>query len=229
MKKSTIILTISILFSQSLFSTNRKNRHEGLKEALLTILRDKETDHSSFRTAADKLSYLLTADVAEHLETVSIPIETPLARMQGTLLMYDIVLVPIMRSGLALLHSFMRMFETSRVGFIVVQRDEKTALPHLFYSKMPELNNNTQIIILEPMVATGGSVLEALKIITDMGVPNDRIIIVSIVCATEGLRRVQEEFPGVTHIYAAEDPQLNARKYIVPGLGDFGDRYFGTV
>lgn len=227
MNYTTFFLTITFIFSP-LF-TKQEKLHSGMKEALLTILRDKETDHTGFRPAADKLSYLLAAEVAEHLETVSIPIETPLARMHGTLLMYDIVLVPIMRSGLALLHSFMRMFETSRVGFIVVQRDEATALPHLFYAKMPQLNENTQIIILEPMVATGGSVIEALKIITDMGIPNNRIIIVSIICASEGVKRVQELFPGVTHIYAAQDPELNTRKYIVPGLGDFGDRYFGTV
>jgi uracil phosphoribosyltransferase len=226
------IITLFLLFLVTFNTTFSvfQNPHWGMKEALLTILRDKETDHSSFRVAADKLAYILASEAAQHLETVSIPIETPTAtRTMGTLLMYDVVLVPIVRSGLALLHSFMRMFEGSRVGFVVLQRDEKTALPHLFYSKMPELNPSTRIVILEPMIATGGSVLEALKIMSDMGIPNERIMVVSVICASEGLQRVKSEFPGVTLIYAAEDPQLNSKKFIVPGLGDFGDRYFGTM
>ena len=229
MKNVIVLLTAVAIACPTMLSAIPKNSNWGMKEALLTVLRDKDTDHTSFRAAADKLAYILAADAAEHLETVAIPIETPLARTTGTLLVYDVVLVPIVRSGLALLHSFMKMFETSRVGFVVLQRDENTALPHLFYAKMPDLNDNTRIIILEPMIATGGSVLSALKIITDMGIPNERIIVVSVVCASEGLKRVNEMFPGVTYIYAAEDPKLNARKFIVPGLGDFGDRYFGTV
>ena len=208
---------------------HKKAHHRGMLDALLTILRDRNTTYDDFRIASNKLAYLLAAQAAEKLETVSVALETPLARTTGTLLAHEIVLVPIVRSGLALLPSFMEMFEASKVGFVVLQRDEETALPQLFYAKFPEFNNSTRIIILEPMVATGGSVTAALKILNERGIPNKHIIVVSVVVSSEGLKTVKEEFPGVTIIYAAEDPHLNMKKYIVPGLGDFGDRYFGTV
>lgn len=207
----------------------KKSSHQGMQDALLTLLRDRDTEYDLFRITANKLSYLLAAQAAEKLETISVAIETPLAQTTGTFLAHDIVLVPIVRSGLALLPSFMEMFESSRVGFVVLQRDEETALPQLFYAKFPEFTENTRIIILEPMIATGGSVASALKIINDKGIPNEHIIVVSVVVSSEGLKNIQDSFPGVTLIYADEDPHLNARKYIVPGLGDFGDRYFGTV
>lgn len=200
----------------------------GMEEALVTILRDRDTDHDDFQKAANKLAYLLGAKVAQLLDTVEVHIETPLGPTTGKLLKHDIVLVPIVRSGLALLHSFMRMFEGSRVGFVVVQRDEETALPRLFYAKMPTLSKEARIIILEPMIATGGSVCSALKILQDMGVAMHRVIVVSVICATEGLAAVRKQFPDVTLIYAAEDPELNDQKWILPGLGDFGNRYFGT-
>lgn len=206
-----------------------KKAHSGMLDALLTILRDHNSNYDDFRIAANKLAYLLAAQAAEKLETISVAIETPLARTTGTLLAHEIVLVPIVRSGLALLPSFMEMFEASKVGFVVLQRDEETALPQLFYAKFPEFNANTRIIILEPMIATGGSVAAALQILNKRGIPNEHIIVVSVVVSSEGLKNVKAEFPGVTLIYAAEDPELNSKKYIVPGLGDFGDRYFGTV
>lgn len=223
---ATALLILSLCCSMP---SQTKAHHSGMLDALLTILRDRNTNYDDFRIAANKLAYLLAAQAAEKLETISVALETPLSRTTGTLLAHDIVLVPIVRSGLALLPSFMEMFEASKVGFVVLQRDEETALPQLFYAKFPEFTENTRIIILEPMIATGGSVTAALKILNNRGIPNEHIIVVSVVVSTEGLKNVKGDFPGVTLIYAAEDPYLNTKKYIVPGLGDFGDRYFGTV
>lgn len=223
----TVALTL-ITIRSSFTAQHAHHATSGMKDALLTVLRSRDTQHDDFRIVADKLAYLLAAEVAQKLDTISVAIETPLMRTYGTLLAHDIVLVPIVRSGLALLHSFTQIFEGSRVGFVVVQRDEKTALPQLFYSKMPPLHAETRVVILEPMIATGGSVCSALHILRDMGVEMHRVIVASVICASEGLQAVRSQFPEVTLVYAAEDPELNDKKFIVPGLGDFGDRYFGT-
>jgi len=200
-----------------------------IKEILMTILRNKETSMSAFRTAADKLALVLAQEAADHLESNNIPITTPLnTQANGIALQNNIVLIPILRSGLALLPAFLNFYPQAKVGFVGLKRDEETAIAHLYYKNIPSIGKNDQVIVLDPMLATGGSTAATLKILTNLGIKEEQILFVGIICATEGLETVKKEFPKIKAIIVAHDQELNNKKYIVPGLGDFGDRYFGT-
>jgi len=177
-----------------------------MKQTLLDILRDRNTSIVDFRRASDKLAELIATDIACPAE--------------------DIVLIPILRAGIALLPSFLKCFETARVGFIGVKRDTK-ALPVLYYENLPSLSKNDSIIILDPIIATGGSTLITLEKLTQTGASPEKITLVGMVAAPEGLEAIQKNFPAVEVNVLAVDQGLDERKYIVPGLGDFGDRYFG--
>lgn len=200
-----------------------------MHRVLISKLRDKNTTTQEFRHASNRLATILATYASEQIATNPIGITTPCGITEGAECADDIVLIPVMRSGNTLLTPFMQMFEDARVGFILLQRDEETALPDFYYAKLPTIQPNTRVIILEPMLATGGSINKALEIVTGYGIPADRIIVISVICAREGLDRIHEAYPDVKIIYAAEDTELNDQKFIVPGLGDFGDRYYGTV
>ena len=120
------------------------------------------------------------------------------------------------------------MLPSVAVGKILIQRDEATALPHLMYSKLPPDVATRPVLLLDPMLATGGSAVAACKVLVDAGVPPTNIVFVNIVCVKEGLEAIAKAYPDVKVVTGAVDPTLNEKKYIVPGLGDFGDRYFGT-
>ena len=200
-----------------------------MTSTLLTILRNKDTKISAFRKAARKLSFILAGRVMEQLEKDQITIETPIAKTNGCKLKNNIVLIPILRSGIALLDTFFRFFEDAKIGFIGLKRDEQTAIPHLYYDNLPKIENSDDIIVLDPMIATGGSACAALKILKDMGLREEKMIFVAVIGTNEGIAKIQREFPKIKILCFQEDQKLNDKKYIVPGLGDFGDRYFGTV
>ncbi len=182
----------------------------------------------AFRQAADRLAYVLAAEAAAELQTESLEIETPLAKTKGVKLKHQIVLLPILRAGLSMLYPFMHLFPDAKVGFLGVRRDEETALPQFYYKNLPQLNSSQFYIVLDPMIATGGSGSYAVEMLKKHGISDDKMLYVGMVGAPEGISSLKKEAPGMKIICAEVDRELNDKKYIVPGLGDFGDRYFGT-
>jgi uracil phosphoribosyltransferase len=201
---------------------------DNLKSLLISTLRDQNTGRAQFRHAALNLAEVLAFKASEFLNITTEPLQTPIAKTQGTKLKNNIMLVPILRSGLALLPAFLKYFPDAPVGIVGLRRDEKTAIAQLYYNKVPKINSQDQVIILDPMIATGGTAEATLNILQNMGVQQERIIFVSIVCAPQGLEHASKKFPGVKFIVAVKDENLTPNKFITPGLGDFGDRFFGT-
>lgn len=201
---------------------------EILENLFLTTLRDERTTRDQFRFAAAGLAEALAHRAIESLKVSMGPIKTPIAETTGFWFKGDVVLIPILRSGLALLPAFVKYFSQSVVGFVGLRRDEKTAIAQLYYCKLPKIKNEDQVIILDPMIATGGTAMQTIQILLDKGINQEQIMFVSVVCAPEGFDKVSKMFPKVKFIVAARDESLNAQKFIIPGLGDFGDRFFGT-
>jgi len=205
-----------------------QRKSKKVKETFLTILRDKSTTIDLFRSASKSLGLILAQETSTHLKKKSINIETPLAPTTGSEFENEIVLVPILRSGIALVEPFTTFFPKAKVGFVGLRRDEKTAIAELYYKNLPTITPTTEVILLDPMIATGGSACDALKILLESGAREEQIIFAAIIAAREGLERVKREFSKITIVGPHVDADLNEKKFIVPGLGDFGDRYFGT-
>jgi len=199
-----------------------------MKEALLTTLRDKNTSLDAFRAASRKLSSMLAAEVAAKIKQKVVSIETTLAKANGFKVAQDVVLVPILRAGIALLPSFMYFFDHARVGFLGMRRDEKTALPKMYYENLPTFHKEEWVLLLDPMIATGGSSKEAIKKVIEKGAKEENIYLIGIVAAPEGIQEIENEFPKVKVHVVSIDEKLNDEKFIVPGLGDFGDRFFAS-
>lgn len=200
-----------------------------MKDILLTTLRDKSSSQADFRLATEKLGAILACEASLFLERRHTDIETPLATFPGSAFKNNVALVPILRSGLALLPAFLRYYENAKVGFIGMRRDEETAIAHCYYENLPRISMDDNIIILEPMIATGGSAYSAIARLLDKGYKQEKMILVSIIGASEGIGKIQADLPNVHLILAQYDTQLTPHKFILPGLGDFGDRYFGTL
>lgn len=198
------------------------------KTILISVLRDKMSTRSQFRLAAARLAEILAYEAASTIEAEPVSIETPISRASGLVITKPIVLIPIMRSGLALLPAFLKVFTDATVGFLGMQRDEHTPKSTLYYKNIPKIVPHAQIIILEPMIATGGSAVDILNLLTEQGVRQDQIIFVSVICAPEGVSKVKHAFPDVRMIVGIQDQGITPSKFISPGLGDFGDRFFGT-
>lgn len=198
------------------------------KVIYLSQLRDKDTGPAAFRKAAHQLTHLLAYEAISHLETSSYTLETPFERTQGTHIPYPITLVPILRSGLSMLPVFLSYFPFASVGVLGLQRDKKTAETHQYYCNMPPLSAEHRVIILDPMIATGNTACTAFDIILKH-VPITQILFVGIISAAQGINTIKKAHPQAQLIVAGQDAQLNDKHFIVPGLGDFGDRYFGTV
>lgn len=192
----------------------------------LGYLRDKDTNITQYRFYSDQLCQILVSESLKGLVLENETIQTPLSEMQIKRIKADIVIVPILRAGIAMLQGALQLLPRARVGFVGLQRDEKTAIAKEYYWKLPEITKETIILIIDPMLATGGSILHVLKRL--QAFPPKEIRIVSVIAAPEGIAAVHSEFPNVKIFTAAVDEKLNDQKFIVPGLGDFGDRYFGT-
>ncbi|MFC1894566.1 uracil phosphoribosyltransferase [Candidatus Dependentiae bacterium] len=199
-----------------------------MKEVLLTILRDKNTDIEKFRRTSEKLAYLLAQEASDYLEKENIKIQTPLCEADGVKIKNDIILIPILRSAIALLQPFLTFFQKAKVGFLGLKRDEKTAVANMYYKNFPNFSKNDDVIILDPMIATGGSGEKAIEILKKEGVLEEKIIFVAVITSYSGVTRLKNKFPKIKLFYVQEDKELNKNKFIIPGLGDFGDRYFGT-
>jgi uracil phosphoribosyltransferase len=193
---------------------------------IITHLRDRTTKPATFRTLAYQISLLLAVEATRNIETESKEIETPLERVTGRVLAHEtLVVVPILRAGLGMVQPFSDIFPDVSVGYVGLERDHATAVARSYYCKLPPLAGR-HVFVVDPMLATGGSAVQALNVIKAAGAVDP--VLVCIVSAPEGVALVEKHHPGTPIYTAALDRQLNARKYILPGLGDFGDRLYGT-
>lgn len=198
-----------------------------LAQHVITHLRDKTTRPATFRTLCYQLSLLLAVEATRDLPTTDKTIETPLERHVGRVLSHQpLIVVPILRAGLGMVQPILDAFPDVSVGYIGLERDHETAVARSYYCKLPPLTGSSRILLVDPMLATGGSAVQAIHALRDRGAVD--ITLLSIVSAPEGVAEVDRHFPGLRIYTAALDRQLNDRKYILPGLGDFGDRLYGT-
>jgi len=196
-----------------------------LAEHLLTSLRDRTTPPPVFRTLSKRLALALALEAIRDIPTESVDVQTPLERAKGRVL-GDLVAVPILRAGLGMLEAVTELFPEVAVGYIGLERDEASLKPQSYYRKLPPVNDR-HVIVLDPMLATGGSGSAACAAVKEVGAPAS-IRFVCVVAAPEGVAKLQGDHPDVPIFTAALDRELNDHGYILPGLGDFGDRLFGT-
>ena len=193
----------------------------------LTHLRDYKTGIQKFRHHSDKICQLLFAEAIRGLRFSTVQIETPLKTINSPKLEDEIVVVPVLRSGMAMLLGALQLLPKSKVGFVGLERDEETAVAHEYYWKLPKITKKSVVVITDPMLATGGSILHLLRRVSQEGPLEMRVV--CVIAAPEGIAAIHKEFPDVQIFTASVDEGLNDRAYIVPGLGDYGDRYFGTT
>ncbi len=193
----------------------------------LVALRDKQTRPSQFRRLAHRLSLLLAIEATRDLQTRPTTVETPLETTQGYTLARDVVVVPVLRAGLGMVEAVLELLPQARVGHIGLQRDERTAVASQYYAKLPPDLSNSTALIVDPMLATGGSAVSAIRMLDAAGARDVRLV--CIVAAPEGVEAVERARPDVRIFTPVIDRQLNASKFILPGLGDFGDRLYATT
>ncbi|MEW5980813.1 MAG: uracil phosphoribosyltransferase [Acidobacteriota bacterium] len=199
--------------------------HPIVQDTLLS-LRDERTDPDTFRRLANRISVLLVAEALRELPVRPDTVRTPLSDAPGRRLAVSVVVVPVLRAGLGMLDAVLELVPGARVGHIGLQRDESTAVASRYYTKLPPDLPHSHVLIIDPMLATGGSAVAALDLLKAAGA--SRIQMVCIVAAPEGIRLVGAHHPDVDIYTPVVDDRLNERKFIVPGLGDFGDRLYGT-
>jgi uracil phosphoribosyltransferase len=193
---------------------------------VVTHLRDRTTKPATFRSLTYELTMLLAIDATRNLSVTQKAIETPLEPVTGSVLAHQpLVVVPILRAGLGMMQPFLDLFPDVSVGYIGLERDHETALARSYYCKLPLLSGR-HVFLVDPMLATGGSAVKAIDVLKQNGAAE--ISLLSIVSAPEGVAAVERAHPEVPIWTAALDRELNSRKYILPGLGDFGDRLYGT-
>ncbi len=192
----------------------------------LTYLRNKETKEYQFRLALKRIAYSLVIEISKSLTLEETDVETPLETTAGYKIKEDVILIPILRAGLSLVEPFLDMIPYAKVGHIGLQRNEETLQPEEYYFKTPKEIDCSKIIVLDPMLATGGSASAAFKFLKDRNAKD--FILATLIAAPEGVKRMEEDHPEIPVFTASLDRQLNDIGYIVPGLGDAGDRTFGT-
>ena len=196
-------------------------------EFKLTVLRNKKTSNSLFRQTMNEISYLIAADVLQYLKYKKINVQTPLIKTTGLSILKPPIIVPILRAGLGLVEGFVKFLPDVEKGHIGLYRDEQTYQPVEYLCKLPKIKNKI-IFVLDPMLATGNSSSAAIDLIKDKGAKMSNIKLVSLLAAPEGIKNLSKKQKGL-HIFTCSlDKSLNKKKFIVPGLGDAGDRYMGT-
>jgi uracil phosphoribosyltransferase len=200
--------------------------HPVLADRIAT-LRDRSTTHGPFRRALHEAASILAIEATRDLPTVERVVETPLEATTGRRLEADIAVVPVLRAGLGMVEGFLALFAEARVGHLGMQRDETELTPRDYFERLPPGLADAYVFILDPMLATGGSAVAAIQLLRDAGAAHIRIV--CIVAAPEGIRTVEDHYPEVSIYTPVVDHRLNEHKYIVPGLGDFGDRLYGTI
>lgn len=233
----TLYLLVQIGFcradSNSIIEIYHRQKRNSMNENValdryLRILRDKTTHTSRFRWAADNLARLLCSQAIAKLPHRQTEVETPVGVGSGAVLDSQVMCVPIYRAGQALVPAFLEVLPEASVGSLLIQRDEKTALPMLIYQKFPPILPPFAII-LDPMLATAGSAKMAVEILLQHGYTPKQLYFVGVIASSEGFEKLSEVIPS-QHITVCQiDPHLTVEKFIDPGLGDFGDRYFGTI
>jgi uracil phosphoribosyltransferase len=194
-------------------------------EDVLAMLRDASTRPEEFRRLTRKLSVLLSFEASRDLPVKEIDIETPMEGTRVRRLAAEVVLVPVLRAGMGMLDPLLEIFPDASVGYVGLERDEQTAVAHRYYLKLPDLPDR-YVFLLDPMLATGGSALAAVEALREAGARFIRLL--CIVAAPEGIQLLEDECPDLDIYATAVDRELNDRSFILPGLGDFGDRLFGT-
>ena len=197
-----------------------------LKDHYLTIIRDKDTNFENFREYSSKLSYLLFIEGTKNISTKSKTIETPLIKTEGLEIENENVAIAVLRAGLGLVDGVKNLLPDTSFGYIGVQRNEETATPEYYYENLPNLENKN-VFILEPMLATGGSLSFAIDKVKEHSPKG--IIALTVISSPEGISRLEKEHNDITLVTAKIDEKLDENWYIVPGLGDMGDRLFGTT
>ena len=201
-------------------------QHPVVHDALVE-LRDARTQPPAFRRAANRISVLLAAEAMRTLPSKDATVVTPLGPASGRVVATDVVVVPVLRAGLGMLDAVLELLPSARVGHIGLQRDEATAIASQYYSKLPPNLANSHVLMIDPMLATGGSAVAAIDLIKAAGA--SAISMICIVSAPEGVALLEQRHPDVAIYTPVIDRELNAHKFIVPGLGDFGDRLYGTT
>lgn len=196
----------------------------------LTIIRDKHTGNAAFRRLVNDISELMVYEVTKDLPLQKVPIETPIGKtMQPKLAGPAPVIAPVLRAGLGMLDGFLKMMPEAEVAYIGMARNEKTLQPHEYFVRVPQDLAQRPCIIVDPMLATGGSMIDAIGALIKRGVPEKSIRLASIVAAPVGIKAIRAKYPNVDIYVAAVDEKLMPNGYIYPGLGDAGDRLNGTV
>ena len=196
-----------------------------LAQHLVTALRDRTTSPPVFRALTHRLTLALVLEATRDLPTAPLKVDTPLEPVEGREIPTPLVAIPILRAGLGMLEAVTDTFPGVSVGYIGLERDERTLQPTSYYEKLPELTGN-HTLLLDPMLATGGSAVRASASIKSRGPSSLRMV--CVVAAPEGVRAMEESHPDVPIVAAALDRELNQNGYILPGIGDFGDRLYGT-
>jgi len=193
----------------------------------VTILRDKNTDTEMFRASLQRVSNILASEISKNFSLTEIEVETPLEKTTGARLSHNVILVPVLRAGLGMVNGFLQIIPEAKVGHIGLQRDEETLKPVEYYYKVPKNLDTSEVVMLDPMLATGGSAAEALKYLKARGAR--KLFFACLVAAPKGIEKILNEHSDVKIFAAALDRELNNKGYILPGLGDAGDRTFGTL
>lgn len=192
----------------------------------LAIIRDVETGHKRFRELSTEITKFICYEALKNVKTKTVTVQTPVAKAKCRKIDTDLVVIPILRAGVGMLEGILELVPTARVGFVGLYRDEITKKPVTYYERFPPQIRGGTCIIIDPMLATGGSTVAAIDLLKENGANN--IVVVCIVTCPEGIELVEAAHPDVAIYAAAIDDHLNENKYIVPGLGDAGDRLYGT-
>lgn len=196
-----------------------------LAQHLLTGLRDKSTQPQSFRSMSSNLTTMLVLEATKQIAFEERSVATPIKTTTGRVLSQGLAVVPVLRAGLGMLEPVVQLFPDVAVGYIGLERNESTAIARSYYSKLPDLTNRFTLC-LDPMLATGGSAAQAVSLIKAHGA--QKVVMVCVVAAPEGVSKLEAAHPGIDIYSASLDEGLNDKFYIVPGLGDYGDRLYGT-
>jgi len=197
-----------------------------LVQHYLTRLRDKRTRPQEFRRALGEMASLMLYEATRDFATCPTTVQTPLSPARGLKLRRDVVLVPVLRAGLGMLDAILQLIPNARVGFIGLKREETTLRAQFYHKSLPKNLQRFEVVLIDPMLATGGSAVAAMDLLTELGAR--RVRLVNLVAAPEGIRRVRQHYPQLPIFTATVDRKLNERGYILPGLGDAGDRLFGV-
>jgi uracil phosphoribosyltransferase len=192
----------------------------------LTLLRDERTGPQEFRRILSEVAALMVYEATRSFPVRPRSVRTPLQRTTGCELRREVLLVPVLRAGLGMLESLLRLIPHARVGFIGLRREEKTLAAISYHKSLPRDLRRFEVILMDPMLATGGSTVSAMNLLAERGAANVRLV--NLLAAPEGIRHVHRHFPGLPIFTASIDRKLNGRGFIVPGLGDAGDRLFGV-